>query len=94
MPTRAFRFDTSRLHGFFAPRKPRNPLLRIVAGLAGLVVLGLMLVAGLFVGTAMLLVGLGMRLARRSRPAAATRAANIVEGEYRIVGKAGLPITR
>lgn len=95
MPTRAFRFDTSRLHAFFAPRKPRHPLLRIVAGLAGLVVLGLMLVAGLFVGTAMLLVGLGMRLARgRTRPARTTRDPNVVEGEYRIVGKAGLPIPR
>ena len=93
MSFRAFRFDASRLHAVFEPRKPRNPLLRIVAGLAGLVVLGLMLVAGLFVGTAMLLAGLGLRLARgRGRQAA--RGREVVDGEYRIVGKAGLPIAR
>ena len=56
----AFRFDTSRLHAAFAPRKPRNPLLRLLAGLLGVVVLAAMLVVGLFVGTAMLLAGLGM----------------------------------
>lgn len=95
MSTRAYRFDAFRLHAFFAPRKPRHPLLRVLAGLAGLVVLGLMLVAGLFVGTAMLLAGLGLRLARgRARPAPAARDRNVVEGEYRIVGKAGLPLAR
>ena len=78
----AFRFDTSRLHAAFAPRKPRNPLLRLLAGLLGV-----------FVGTAMLLAGLGMRLARnRNRPAARPR--GVVEGEYRIVGKSGLPLAR
>ena len=93
MSFRAFRFDASRLNAVFAPRKPRSPLLRLLAGLAGLVVLALMLVAGLFVGTAMLLAGLGLRLARgRSRPA--PRRPGVVEGEYRIVGKAGLPIAR
>ena len=89
----AFRFDTSRLHAAFAPRKPRNPLLRLLAGLLGVVVLAAMLVVGLFVGTAMLLAGLGMRLARtRNRPAARPR--GVVEGEYRIVGKSGLPLAR
>lgn len=93
MSFRAFHFDASRLHAVFEPRKPRNPLLRVVAGLVGLVVLGVMLVVGLFVGTAMLLVGLGLRLARqRNRPAARKR--GVVEGEYRIVGKSGLPLAR
>lgn len=95
MSSRAYRFDTSRLHAVFAPRKPRHPLLRVLAGFAGLVVLGLMLVAGLFVGTAMLLAGLGLRLARgRVRPAPAPRDRNVVDAEYRIVGKAGLPLAR
>lgn len=96
MSSRAYRFDTSRLHAVFAPRKPRHPLLRVLAGFAGLVVLGLMLVAGLFVGTAMLLAGLGLRLARgRARNAAAPHQdRNVVDAEYRIVGKAGLPLAR
>lgn len=93
MSFRAFRFDASRLHAVLEPRKPRSPLLRLLAGLAGVAVLALMLVAGLFVGSAMLLAGLGLRLARgRGRPAA--RGREVVEGEYRIVGKAGLPIAR
>ena len=93
MFVRAFGFDTSRLSAVFAPRKPRNPLLRLLAGVVGLVVLGAMLVVGLFVGTAMLLAGLGLRLLRRrNRPAAHAR--DVVEGEYRIVGKPGLPLPR
>ncbi|HEU4813564.1 MAG TPA: hypothetical protein VFS99_04980 [Xanthomonadaceae bacterium] len=94
MFARAFRFDTSRLQAAFAPRKPRNPLLRLLAGIVGLVVLAAMLVVGLFVGTAMLIAGLGLRLLRqRNRPAAA-RPRDVVEGEYRIVGKPGLPLAR
>lgn len=93
MSVRAFRFDTSRLHAAFAPRKPRSPLLRLLGGLAGLVVLAAMLVVGLFVGTAMLLAGMGLRLVRqRNRAAAAPR--DVVEGEYRIVGKSSLPLAR
>ena len=93
MPVRAFRFDASRLNAVFEPRKPRNPLLRVLAGLVGLVVLAGMLVVGLFVGAAMLLGGLGLRLARqRNRPVA--RKLEVVDGEYRIVGKPGLPLAR
>lgn len=93
MPARFFRFDASHLHAVLEPRKPRNPLLRVLAGLVGLVVLGVMLVVGLFVGAAMLLVGLGLRLARqRNRPV--VRRHDVVDGEYRIVGKPGLPFAR
>lgn len=94
MSFRAFRFDASRLHdAVFEPRKPRNPMLRVLGGLVGLVVLGLMLVVGLFVGTAMLLAGLGLRLMRqRNRPA--PRKPEVVDGEYRIVGKTGIPLAR
>ena len=93
MFVRAFRFDTSRLQAAFAPRKPRNPLLRLLAGVVGLVVLAAMLVVGLFVGTAMLLTGLGLRLLRQ-RTRAAGHPGDVVEGEYRIVGKPGLPLAR
>ena len=93
MFVRVFGFDTSRLNAVLEPRKPRHPLLRLLAGIVGLVVLGAMLVVGLFVGTAMLLAGLTLRLVRRrSRPAPGAR--DVVEGEYRIVGKPGLPLAR
>ena len=89
----AFRFDTTRLHAAFAPRKPRHPLLRVVLGFAGLAVLGVMIVFGVFVGAAMLLAGVGLRLWRQ-RGRQVRRDASVVEGEYRIVGKPGLPQPR
>ena len=93
MFARAYRFDTTRLHGLFAPRKPRNPVVRLLVGLVGLCVLAAMVVVGVFVGAAMLLAGVALRLLRsRGKPAARPR--QVVEGEYRVVGKPGLPLAR
>ena len=52
MQIRYFQFAT--LRNLFAPRKPRNPLLRIALGLLGLAILAVLVVAGLFVGAAMI----------------------------------------
>ena len=65
----AFRFDTSRLHAAFAPRKPRHPLARVVLGLLGIGVLALLVFFSIFVGVAMLGVGLAYRLLRTRKPA-------------------------
>lgn len=93
MSFRAYHFDTARLHALFAPRKPRNPLVKLMLGLVGLCVLVAMVFVGVFVGAAMLLVGLGLRLWRqRGKPVAQPR--HVVEGEYRVVGKPGLPFAR
>ena len=78
-----FRFDR---HAFRdarnASHRRRHPLLRIAAGLLGLAVLAVMV----FVGAAMLAVGLVYRLVkRRSEPA--PRATRVVEGEFHVVGK-------
>lgn len=78
------RFDASGVRAMFAPRKPRHPLLRIALGLIGVAVLGLLLVVGLFVGTAMILLGLTRRLLMRS-PAAPARDPRVVDAEYRVV---------
>ena len=74
----------------FAPRKPRHPLVRLAFGLLGLGLLLLLVFFSVFVGIAMLAAGLLYRLLRqRGKPVA--RDARIVDGEYRVVGKAALP---
>lgn len=80
----------------FAPRKPRNALLRVVFGLLGLGLLAVLLVFGLFVGAAMLGAGLLLRLWRsRGEPVRPlTAEARVVEGEYRVVSKPVLPLPR
>jgi hypothetical protein len=94
----AFRFDASRLHAAFAPRKPRHPLARLAIGLLGLGVLAVLVFFSVFVGIGMLAVGLVYRLLRqRNKPAlrgghaASAQRARVVDGEYRIVGKTVLP---
>jgi hypothetical protein len=80
-----------RLNSVFTPRKPRHPLARVAIGLLGVAVLALLVFFSVFVGVAMLSVGLLYRLLRdRRKPAIAPRA-RVVEGEYRVVGKTALP---
>lgn len=87
------RFDSTRLHAAFAPRKPRHPLLRVAFGLFGLVLLALLVVFGVFIGAAMLAGGLLYRLLRqRDKPA--VEDSRVVEGEYRVVDKSALPLAR
>ena len=89
MSAYAFQFDSRRLHAAFAPRKPRHPLARIAIGLLGIGVLALLVFFSVFVGAAMLVVGLIYRLTRNSRRAGLASAprARVVEGEYRVIGK-------
>ena len=89
----AFRFDSSRLHAAFAPRKPRHPLARVALGLLGIGVLALLVFFSLFVGVAMLGVGLAYRLLRARKPSLARTAsqARVVDGEFRVVAKTALP---
>lgn len=94
MSAHAFRFDSSRLHAVFAPRKPRHPLARITIGLLGLAVLALAVVFSVFVGAAMLAVGLLVRFAsQRGTPLtppvarAARPHATVVDGEYRVIDR-------
>jgi hypothetical protein len=83
------------LRGLFAPRKPRHPLLRVVLGLAGVALLALLVVAGLFVGAAMLLGSAVLRLLRPGAPRAQSPAAQrVVDGEYSVVARSVLPSGR
>ena len=87
------RFDASGVRAMFAPRKPRHPLLRLALGLVGVALLGVLLVVGLFVGAAMILLGLARSLLSRSR-AAPARDSRVVDAEYRVVRERDQPLLR
>ena len=86
----------------FEPRKPRNPLLRIVFGLLGLMILAALLVVGLFVGATMLLVGLVLRFlgAGTKGPTVATAGATarpshdagVIDADYTVVPRQSRPL--
>ena len=87
--TATFRRPHFDFHAF-APRKPRHPLVRLAFGLLGLGLLLLLVFFSVFVGIAMLAVGVLYRLLKqRGKPV--SRDARIVDGEFRVVGKAALP---
>lgn len=91
-----FRFDR---HAFYRAaqmpsRHRRHPLLRLLMGLLGLALLLVLVAASVFVGAAMLAIGLCSRLlrprtataaARAPTPGAARTQGRVVEGEYTIV---------
>jgi hypothetical protein len=75
------------VHRFFTytPSKPRHPLLRLVLGLLGLVVLAGLVVVGLFVGLGMLAFAAVRRMLRK--PAAAPAEANVIDAQYTVIEK-------
>ena len=97
MSAHAFFFDSrrlhaGRLHSVFTPRKPRHPLARVAIGVLGVAVLALLVFFSVFVGVAMLSVGVLYRLLRNRRKSAIAPArARVVEGQYRVLGKTALP---
>ena len=81
-----------RSFAFNAPRRPRHPLLRVLVGALGLAMLLGLRFVGVFVGLAMLAGGMLWRLwKQRGKPIAAARTRTL-DGEFRAVGKAGLPL--
>lgn len=96
MPFHRFEFHTDTVRSFFAPRKPRHPLMRFALGVVGLGLVLVLLVVGAFVGTAMLLAGMLMRLwrGRGQHVVRRPQTERVVEGEYRVVGKSALPLGR
>lgn len=82
-----FRFERPAFTRFGGAPLRRNVVLRVLAGLLGVAVLAVLVFFSVFVGAAMLAIGLVARLLRK-RPAAPARDAQVVEGEFRVVGKA------
>lgn len=90
---RARTFQGFRFDPFKAPRRPRHRILRWVLGAIGVALLLGLLFVSVFVGIAMLAVGLLARLWKhRSRPIA--HAGDSIPGEYRVLSKAELPLAR
>ncbi len=82
----AFRFGRRQLGDFFAPRKPRHRVLRVVLALFGIAILAMLLVLGLVIGAAMLTAGLLHRLwGQRGKPIA--KQTQAIDGEYRVLRK-------
>ncbi|MDC6668734.1 hypothetical protein OEZ84_28785, partial [Leclercia adecarboxylata] len=77
----------------FAPRKPRHPLVRVAVGLLGLAILAALVFVGVFVGAAMIIAGLAWKLLAQ-RKNARTATSQVVDGEYRVVRKQALPMSR
>ena len=77
------------LHRVFSyrPHKPRNPWLKVLLGLVGVVLLALLVVFGLVIGLGMLLFAATRRLLRAHASARAA-APDVIEGEYAVVSKA------
>ena len=72
----------------YQPSKPRHPLLRLVFGLLGLVLLAVLVVVGLFVGLGMLLFAAFRRMLRApAAPAPRKVEESVIEGEYSVVEK-------
>ena len=83
------------MSALFAPRKPRHALLRVLLGVVGVALLAVLLVVGVFVGAAMLLGSLALRLLMKSRTATRTSVTGkVVDAEYTIVGKTSQPLLR
>lgn len=100
MFAQTFRFDSTRFRQAFAARKPRHPLARLALGLLGLGVLVLLVFFSVFLGAAMIIAGVAYRLLRmRGQPIARTAsghatAGNVVDAEYRVIARPGLPSGR
>ncbi|WP_372018492.1 hypothetical protein [Pseudoxanthomonas sp. 10H] len=94
MYARSFRFDSPHLQGLLSPRKPRTPLLRLLLGVTGLLVLAVLVFFGLFIGAAMLAAGVAWRLLARRRAQAKAAPHQVVDAEYRVLRKAELPTPR
>lgn len=94
MQTRSFQFGAFRT--LFQPRKPRNPLVRVALGLLGLAILAVLVFVGVFVGAAMILIGLVWKLlsVRKARRASSAAQGNVMDAEYRVVRKSALPLSR
>ena len=88
---RARSFQGFRFDPFRAPRRPRQRILRWVLGTVGVALLLGLLFVSVFVGIAMLAVGLLVRLWKQ-RKIPVTAHGDTIPGDYRVLPKAELPL--
>ena len=88
-----FRNARTRFAGFTTPRRPRHRILRVVLGVVGVGLLLTLLFVSVFVGIAMLGAGMLWRLWKQRNQLLFVRGAAI-DGDFRVVGKAHLPLAR
>ncbi len=92
---RSFRFNQRMFDRIASPRRPRHRWLRVVLGIAGISLLLALLFVSVFVGIAMLAAGMLWRLwKQRGKPIARPVRSNSIDGSFRVVGKAQLPLAR
>jgi hypothetical protein len=71
----------------YRPHKPRNPWLKLLLGVVGVLLLGVLVVFGLVIGLAMLLFAAARRVLRPRVDAAPVASPDVIEGEYRVMPK-------
>ncbi len=72
----------------YCPSKPRSPLMRLLFGLMGLLLLAFLLVFGIFIGAAMLLFAATRRLLASRKSAVAVNQTNdVIDAEFHVVSK-------
>lgn len=78
----------ARMRSAFTPRKPRHRLLRFAFGLVGVALLAVLVMAGVFIGAAMIATGIGYKLWKQRGKASARVDARqgAIDAEYRVVG--------
>ena len=91
---RARSFQGVRFDPLKAPRRPRHRILRWVLGAVGVALLLGLLFVSVFVGIAMLAVGLLVRLWKQRNQPIAHGGGDSIPGDYRVLSKAELPLAR
>lgn len=71
----------------YRPNKPRNPWLKLLLGVVGVLLLGVFVAFGLVLGLAMLLFAAVRRLLRPRGEPAPVVSPDVIEGEYRVMPK-------
>ncbi len=72
----------------YCPSKPRSPLMRLLFGFLGLVLIVFLLAFGIFIGAAMLLFAATRRLLASRKPANVTsQGTDVIDAEFRVVDK-------
>jgi membrane protein implicated in regulation of membrane protease activity len=72
----------------YCPGKPRSPLMRLLFGLIGLLLLATLLAFGVFIGVAMLLFAAARRLLAARRPAPIkSQNDDVIDAEFHVVDK-------